>query len=304
VICLIGGGGFIGSRMRERLALQGVAVTVATRSPPAVRRPNESYIDLSVRDAFHRRRFDAIIDLASGAARDWRRAARLAHVDQEAASLAERLDLLSGADVGKYVYFSTGGAIYGDCGQRPCRESDPPQPLSPYGKAKLACENIVGQRRTAQDLPTIIVRPSNVYGPGQQPFIGQGIVASAFGAACRGEPVTIFGDGLNVRDYLFIDDLCDAIDAIIRDVAPGETLNIGSGAGVTLLALMQLIGRLSTDKGWSLDLLFHPARSVDVRYNVVDAARLRALTSWQPATGLSAGLAKTRDWIETFLIGR
>jgi UDP-glucose 4-epimerase len=183
-------------------------------------------------------------------------------------------------------------------------EGDPLFPLSPYGITKLACERYVYLYHRLHRLPAIIVRPSNIYGPRQRPFRGQGIVSTALGAAFQGSPVTVFGDGTHVRDYLYVDDLCDALDAVIAHADAGEIFNIGSGQGLQVIELLRLIERLVHERGRTLALAFEPARPFDVRYNVLDVSRLQAIADWRPRTALDDGLAQTRDWVEQFLTDR
>lgn len=309
-VCLIGGGGFIGSGLRRHLGARRIPAVILSRSPVPDARENEIHVNLAeqswedIRTRLRRFEYAAIIDLAYASVPTSSFADPARDVAENLGGVLRHLELCAQLRTEKFVYVSSGGTIYGEGEGRPHKEDDPLFPLSPYGITKLACERYVHLYHHIHRLPAVIVRPSNIYGPGQQPFRGQGIVSTAFGAAFEGRPVTVFGDGSSVRDYLFVDDLCEAIEAIVTQADAGSILNVGSGEGLKVIEILRMIDQLMHERGGTLELAFEPPRPFDVHYNVLDVSRLHAIAPWRPRTALGNGLAQTRDWVEQFLTNR
>lgn len=195
-----------------------------------------------------------------------------------------------------YVYVSSGGTVYGNStAHAPIREDHRNVPLSPYGITKLACERYVLMYREVHGVDVRIVRPSNVYGPGQRPFRGQGIVATVLAQLLAGRRVQVYGDGSTVRDYLFIDDFCTALDVVIAAGGNGEIYNVGSSTGVSIAQLLDVMkGILDLT---ALDIERLPARPFDVRYNVLNSDKLMRLHHWRPNVRLDSGVARTAAWL-------
>jgi UDP-glucose 4-epimerase len=152
-----------------------------------------------------------------------------------------------------------------------------------------------------QGLHSVVVRPSNIYGPGQIPFRGQGLVATALGLAYTGKALQVFGSGNTIRDYLYIDDFCKALLKIIEFGGSGETYNIGSGVGVTINELIGEINGILGKEGRKLLVEHLPERPFDVPYNVLNSVKLRSICKWQPETNLSAGIVNTWQWVKAYL---
>ena len=130
------------------------------------------------------------------------------------------------------------------------------------------------------------------------PFRGQGLVATAFGAAQGGQPLSIYGDGSQVRDYLFIDDFCAAFAEIMRKGEPGEVYNLGSGEGTSVKALLDAVSEIAGRDGKALQVDWREARPFDVDRIILDSSKLRQLTGWEPRTSLGDGLQATWSWIK------
>jgi UDP-glucose 4-epimerase len=207
-------------------------------------------------------------------------------------NVARQLDVL------KYIYVSSGGTVYGNIDKSTNREDDPNFPQSPYGITKMACERYVHMYHVHYGLNTNIVRPSNVYGPGQLPFRGQGFIATALGAALKQGSIKIFGDGEQIRDYIYIDDFCEGIDSVIKHSQGGEIYNIGSGVGLTINELLQMVDELIAVEGYQLARVYEPLRLFDVRKNILDIERIRALSSWEPEVTIAAGIGATWEWLK------
>lgn len=213
----------------------------------------------------------------------------------------KHLDSIAKLNVKKYIYISSGGTIYGQTDKPMISESEQNFPLSPYGITKMACERYVHLYNITHGLPTCIVRPSNIYGPGQKPFRGQGFVSTALGLAYKNEPVKVFGDGNHVRDYLYIDDFCDAIDAVIKTGENGAIYNVGSEIGLSINDVIEAINELLHAEGGELKREYLEARPFDVKNNVLDSKKLREISGWKPTTNFKDGLNTTNQWIKQYL---
>jgi UDP-glucose 4-epimerase len=299
-ILLIGGAGFLGSALRRTIAARGLRAIVVGRSPGVAVGEGERYFvtaapgQLAVNLADER--VSTVIDLSyAGVPNDGPDAA----ADILACNLAAQsanIALARALGAPRFVFTSSGGAVYGDGGEGPLTEAAPAHPRSPYGAAKLALEQ---QLLSAPNLDAVIVRPSNVYGPGQLPFRGEGLVATAMANALLGQPQPVFGDGSAVRDYLFIDDFCDALLGVAALSVSGGIYNIGAGEGTSTAALLDRIGAITARDGFPLAIEWQDARPSDVARNTLDCNRLHALTGWAPQTALDNGLAASWAWIRT-----
>ncbi|QQL50202.1 NAD-dependent epimerase/dehydratase family protein [Mucilaginibacter ginkgonis] len=197
-----------------------------------------------------------------------------------------------------YVYISSGGTVYGNLDvNKAVDENYQNNPLSPYGITKLCCEKYVMMYNQVHNLKTKIIRPSNIYGPGQKPFRGQGIIANAIVKMLKGQPIQVFGNGDQVRDYLYVDDFTSAIfDVVIHGT--DDIYNIGFGRGYSINDLIAKIEKL-------LNIPFRieqlPFRPFDVQYNVLDTSRLKSLNNWSPETNIDEGLNQSISWLKNYL---
>lgn len=140
-----------------------------------------------------------------------------------------------------FVYFSSGGTIYGDSGEIFHKETDQIAPISYYGLSKCNLENVILIENRRSQLPYLILRPSNPYGHGQRLYAKQGLIAVAIGKILKGEPIELFGDGRNVRDYIYIGDLVEYVYLLVSKEVVNETFNIGSGKGYTNSEIIETI---------------------------------------------------------------
>lgn len=195
------------------------------------------------------------------------------------------------------VYVSTGGAIYGDSGKDKVSEDMPLFPLSYYGAGKAALEKFIFAYSRQTGNTALILRPSNIYGPGQVYKKGFGIIPTIFHRLLKGEILQLWGDGTTTRDYLYIDDFVDFCLMLLRNssLENGVTrvYNIGSEKGTTLIELLTLIEQIT---GQSIQREFQPARKVDVSRIVLDNARINSKFQWSPRTDLQTGLTKAWEW--------
>lgn len=189
----------------------------------------------------------------------------------------------------KFVYFSSGGTIYGNRKTlQPFVETDEMAPVSYYGWSKQMMENGILFKNRTEGLRYLIVRPSNPYGHGQNLHGKQGLVAVAIGKIMDGKPVEVWGDGSSIRNYIYIDDLAEIFFQLIDNDVTNETVNIGSGRGYSVndvLAFLKIISKVD------FKILYENARPMDVSNMVLSIAKMRRLTNVEP-TPMLEGLSK------------
>lgn len=173
----------------------------------------------------------------------------------------------------KFVYFSSGGTVYGNrTDMTPFKETDPMAPISYYGWSKQMMENSILYVHRTAGLKYLIVRPSNPYGHGQNIHAKQGLIAVALGKIIAGEPIAVWGDGSNVRDYIYIDDLCEVLCQLLEKDVCNTTLNIGSGVGASINDIIQVLRDIVREE---VQVEYQPARKVDVSHMILDTTHLK-----------------------------
>lgn len=179
----------------------------------------------------------------------------------------------------RFVYFSSGGTVYGNRNDvLPFTETDAMNPISYYGWSKQMMENSIQFMHRTVGLDYLVVRPSNPYGHGQNLYGKQGLVAVAMGKLLRNEEIEVWGDGSAVRDYIYVDDLAKIFVKLIEEDVHNTTLNIGSGRGYSVndvLAFLKIV------TGRELKIVYQNPRPVDVSSMVLDTSRLKGLISYE-----------------------
>jgi UDP-glucose 4-epimerase len=193
----------------------------------------------------------------------------------------------------KVVFASSGGAVYGEPDSLPVPEDHPCRPVSPYGASKAACETYLGTYRSVYGLDYSILRLANVYGPRQDSHGEAGVVAIFASAMLKGDPIRVFGDGNDERDYVYVGDVVTAFELAGR-AGPESTgpYNIGSGEGTSVLALASQMAGLT---GYRKPPVHAPPRQGDLHIIRLDWSRARHELGWSPAVSLAIGLARTID---------
>jgi UDP-glucose 4-epimerase len=192
----------------------------------------------------------------------------------------------------RLVFTSSGGAIYGEC-ERPAREDDVPQPLSPYGASKLAGEGYLAtwSRLYGGGGGHVTCRLANVYGARQLPRLEGGVIAIFLDRLRNGEETAIFGDGEQTRDFVYVGDVVAALLAAAASSASG-VYNVGTGVATAIRDLHRLCAETV---GVDREPHFAPERPGDLRHSVIDSSRAARDLGWRAETTLAAGLAKTWD---------
>lgn len=299
-----GGAGFIGSNLVDALVARGDEVTVVDdlstgrrESLEPVLAAGAELVEADVRDAgamaglCERVRPEAVFHLAAQI--DVRRSTREPAFDA-AVNVTGTINMLEAArrtGVRRFVNSSTGGAIYGEGRTLPAPEGHHVAPEAPYGQSKYAAEGYCELYGRLHGLPAVSLRYGNVYGPRQDPLGEAGVIAIFCGRLLGGERPTVYGDGLQTRDYVYVGDVVEAnlLAAAAGPEASGP-YNIGLGREVTVLELAAALGDLA---GRPFDPDHAPERPGEVHHISLDPTRARTELGWQPKTDLHTGLQLT-----------
>jgi UDP-glucose 4-epimerase len=300
-VLVTGGAGFIGSHVTGAFLAGGDDVAVLddlSRGRPGRLDPSVAVHKTDIRDAgaltpvVERFRPEVICHLA---AQIDVRVSVDAPADDAVTNVVGTVNVLEAARTAgaRVVFASTGGAIYGGGVEVPTAEDAAPGPEAPYGTAKYCAEQYLALYNRLYGTRHAALRLANVYGPRQDPAGEGGVVGIFCGRALRGEPLTVFGDGRQTRDYVYVGDVAEAFAAAARVDRPG-VWNIGTGRETSVLELIDLVGAAA---GRTLAPEFAPARPGEVFRSVLVAERARADLGWTPRTAVADGVRETYRWV-------
>ena len=304
-----GGAGFIGSTLVDRLLAEGHRVDViddlsagslANLAEARGDRSNELKVhqvdirDPAVIEVIGRRQPEVIFHLAAQI--DVRVSVARPAFDAEVNVLGS-LNVLEGARIAgtrKVVFASSGGTIYGDPdpADLPVKESHPQQPLTPYGVAKRVVTDYLHVYRELHSIEFTSLAMANVYGPRQDPHGEAGVVAIFAGHLLDGKPCTIFGDGSQTRDFVYVD---DAVDAFVRAADRGSGLLCNIGTGVET-SINELYTTMATAAGVPDPPTYAEARPGEVARCSLDPGRAALHLGWEPWTDLATGATEVLRW--------
>lgn len=279
-VLLLGGTGFIGSALARRLEQEKKAVHI-------IGRQSEEQLEKVLPQC------GTVIHLASATTPN----ASATHPSLELSNLAltlRLLELMQSQPDTHLIFFSSGGTVYGNPVRLPVTEDTLIAPLSNHGAGK-ASQEVFCEPLRARGHAVTILRPSNAYGPGQTIRRGFGLVRTMLECVRADTPLEIWGDGENVRDYIFIDDVVEACMQLISLPQDSGTYNLGSGVGYSINQVRLIVENIC---GRELRTIYRPARGIDVRSVVLDNSRLHARLGWQPAVSLTDGVALTWKWLQ------
>ncbi|MEI7452491.1 MAG: NAD-dependent epimerase/dehydratase family protein [Candidatus Falkowbacteria bacterium] len=302
-ILVTGGAGFIGSTLVDRLIALGHQVVIIddlSSGKKEYLNPEAKFyqMDLTapkIEEIFNIQKFDIVYHLAAQI-----------DVRKSVANPAEdnRINVLGGINilancakygVKKIIFSSTGGAIYGETESIPTTETCPPNPLSPYGIHKLTFEKYLNYYHQVYGQKYTILRFANVYGPRQYKGGEAGVVSIFVENAVNGKKSIINGDGLQTRDYVYVDDV---VAALVRamDVDYNGALNVGTGIEKNLIDVMTLI-ELSLGK--RVDKEHAPAKLGEQMRSCLSCAEIKKVLGWEPQVDLATGIKRTVEWTKS-----
>ncbi len=306
-VLVTGGAGFIGSTLVDRLLAEGCDVDVvddlssgslgnlAGARGQREKRLNFQRLDVrsgAVTELIQHRKPEIVYHLAA-------QPSVVVSVEQPTldaeVNILGSLNVIQGAlaaGTRKVVFAGSGGTLYGAPESIPTREGHPQNPLSPYGVSKKAVLDYLHYYREIQGLEYTVLALANVYGPRQDPHGEAGVVAIFSAKLIAGERPTIFGDGEQTRDFVFVDDVCDAF-VRAGEKAGGLVVNVGTGVETSVQHLFDSMARAT---GFDEPARYAPARAGELRRSALDPGRAAIHLGWKPWTAIDAGVARTVEW--------
>ena len=310
-ILVTGGAGFIGSHVADRFLAEGYTVTVVDdlssgKKENVPRQARMQKLDIGSPQAHALVRdgdFDVIAHLAAQI--DVRKSVSDPRFDAAVnvlgtINLLEAVRARSSDRPPRFVFASTGGALYGEAAPVPTAESTPANPDAPYGIDKLSAELFLAYYARVWALDTVALRFGNVYGPRQNPHGEAGVIAIFSQRLLDDKALVVFGDGTQTRDYVHVEDVADAfIAASTRKLpAPGplgdRSFNIGTGVETSVTAIAKMLGDVA---GRPARIEHRPARAGELQRSALDVAKAKTVLGWQAKVDLRAGLARTYAWL-------
>ncbi len=312
-VLITGGAGFIGSHVADRFLDEGWTVEIIDDLSSGKRDNVPSaallhVVDVRSPDAariIEQGAFAAIVHLA--AQMDVRRSVADPKLDASinvlgTLNLVEALRRTSAATRTRFVFTSTGGALYGDLATPPNAESAPKEPDSPYGIDKLAAEHFLAYYARVHGMDTATVRFANVYGPRQDPHGEAGVVAIFCQRLLESRPLTVFGDGMQTRDYVHVSDAANATFRAATAALPAaggvdaRAFNVGTGVATSVVVLANTLKDVA---GIDVPVEFAAKRPGEQQHSFLAIAKARAALGWSPRVTLRDGLANTFTWFSS-----
>ncbi len=301
-VMVTGGAGFIGSHLVDRLINKDNEVVVVDNlstgrkenlAPGAVFY-GQDIRDPALRGIFEKEKPDIVFHFAAQASVARSVQDPIEDADVNVLGSLRVYEEARRQGVKKFVFASTGGALYGEDGRLPAGESDEPTPHSPYAVSKLTVERYLEVLFPVYHVPYAILRFANVYGPRQDPYGEAGVVAIFADRIRKGEQPFIHGDGRQTRDFLYVGDAVEASVAALKEEARG-VYHIGTGRETSISELFRVV---KGDFGSSLNEAYDEARPGEQRRSCLDASKAQREFGWVPATLLEEGVRRTQEWLE------
>jgi UDP-glucose 4-epimerase len=304
---ILGGGGFIGSAIADRLLLDGHAVRIFER--PRVE-PYRSFTSseqvewitgdfLSTHDVSSAiAGADVVLHLVSTTLPKNSNDDPIYDVQSNLVGTLQLLNAMVARNVHKIVFISSGGTVYGIPKCLPITEDHPTDPLVSYGITKLAIEKYLHLFERMHGIKAITLRVANPYGERQRIETAQGAVGVFLHRTLSGKPIEIWGDGSVTRDYIHISDVAEAFVQAVKYSGSKSVFNIGSGAGTSLNELIAIIEK-ALDK--SIERCYLPGRPFDVPVSVLSNKLARSELEWAPSMSMHDGIILTAKWMKEML---
>ncbi len=219
------------------------------------------------------------------------------YMDNNVVGTARLLKSCLRRGIHRFIFISS-AAVYGDPKYLPIDEEHPLNPISPYGVSKVASELLIKSLSTTyRELKPTILRPFNIYGPGQNPSYA-GVITKFAERLLRGQPPIIYGDGEQTRDFIYVTDVARAVVKVLEsDASIGKTYNVGTGKPITINQLARLMMEVV---GLNLRPIYEAPRPGDIRHSYASIEKIREEIGWEPIIELKEGIAKVIKWFRKF----
>jgi len=297
-ILVTGGAGFIGSHVVDTFIAHGHDVVIVDDLSTGRRsniNPAATFYQIDIRspelaEVFEKEKPQAVDHHA--AQMDVRRSVEdpLFDADVNVLGSINLIELARKYGVGRFIYISTGGAVYGEPEYLPCDEAHPINPICPYGASKHTVEHYLYMYHELYNLDYVVLRYPNVYGPRQDPHGEAGVVAIFTGQMLKGDQVRINGDGEQERDFVFVVDCARANLLALTTENANTIYNLGEGKATTVNMIYE---ELKNATGYQLNAVHGPAKVGETRRIYLEASKAAEALAWQPSVGLGEGLAET-----------
>lgn len=299
--CLVtGGAGFVGSNLVDRLIKEGHEVSIVddlSSGKEEYLNPEASFYKLDIcsselSSVLEDKQFDYVFHLAAQI--DVRFSTKNPKKDSD-------INIFGGLNVldyslkhkaNKFIFVSTGGAVYGDVAQIPTSEVVLPNPISPYGIHKLSFEKYLNYYHQVHGLNYIALRPANIFGPRQYKGGETGVISIFIDKAVKKEQCTINGTGEQTRDFVYVDDLVEALVKAIKSDYVGE-INIGTGQETSVLDIIKTIEKVTEEL---VDKKHGPDMPGEQMRSCLSYERAQEILAWQPKVSLEEGIRRTINW--------
>ena len=298
---ILGGNGFIGSHLVDRLLAEDHNVRVFDKYEEHYRKPVAG-VEYCVGDFGNRGMLsealtgiDIVFHLISTTLPKTSNDDPVFDVQSNVIETIFLLEQCVTKKIRKVVFISSGGAIYGNPLSLPISENCPTEPECSYGITKLAVEKYMALFNHLHGLDYVVLRPSNPYGGRQNTDGIQGAISVFLGKVAQGKSLEIGGDGQVVRDYIFIDDLIDGMYKAVSVNALSRIFNLGSGIGHSLNEILDVIRKVT---GKEIKVVYKAKRSFDIPSIYLDICRAKQELSWAPSVSLETGIEKTWKFVK------
>ncbi len=300
-VLVTGGAGFIGSHLVDGLLDNGYDVAVVDNlSSGQLRNLNHQATfhhaelnDVRLTQIIQRERPEIVFHLAAQSSVRQSAIDPVADADSNVMGTIRLIAAAAAEGVEKFIFSSTGGAIYGDPERIPCDEDTPVNPLTPYALSKYVGEQYLELFNETYGLDYTILRYANVYGPGQNPDGEAGVIAIFAGMMLGERRPQIYGDGLQQRDFVYVSDVVRANLAAI-DRGHGRTYNIGTGQQVSIGQIYEMLQEIT---GFDQEPDYRPRRTGEVRNIALDSTRADKELKWTPEVSLEEGLRSSVEYV-------
>ncbi|WP_426484148.1 NAD-dependent epimerase/dehydratase family protein [Flavobacterium sp. 2] len=299
-VLVIGGNGFIGSHLIDALIQNNHSVRVFDHGHEKFRSPNPK-IDYRIGDIKDGNylyeamlNIDVVFHLASGSVPSSSNLNIEMDITKNVFPTILILDNMVKLGIKKIVYFSSGGAVYGEVDDLPIKETNVLEPISSYGITKVTIENYIKLYNRNHSIEYLIIRPSNPYGPRQGHFLAQGVISTFLRKIKANESLSIFGNGENKKDYIFVDDLVHYVYDLFVKSKEG-IYNVGSGNGTSINEIVNVIEEV-TSKTCKIE--YAESKKYDVKDFTLDISKVKDAIEKDFNTDIKNGIEKTWNWLK------